>query len=445
LVLLGLGLYILGIGGVFFGNLIKAAVSRQREFLADASAVQFTRNPDGIGGALKKIGGLAKRSIMDHVETEEISHMFFADALIGKRFVDWFATHPPLPDRIRAIDPRWDGTYPKVEKLSPLGDEAVTETRPAKAKTPSILPGISQPAALPGLPQVPLPVLAAAAEVGLITPAGLAHAAALTDQIPEPLRAAAGEPYGARAVVLVLLLDPREEVRRKQINQLQAHAEQPLFRLVFKLATAAQDLPEVARFPLVELAMPALRQMSRPQFDRFAELVDALIRADDHIDLLEYMLRTVVLETLAESFGLQSPPRLRHRTFTALMGPVRQVLAHLAWEGAQDEPKAASAYEAGMTAYCAAGPLVGRAGLAGMVSFPPLLRSAECTLAAFDAALRECRDTLPILKEKVIAACTATILHDELATVRELELLRTVAAVLGCPMPPVAAGPASTM
>jgi Zn-dependent protease with chaperone function len=438
LILLGLGLYILGIGGVFFGNLIKAAVSRQREFLADASAVQFTRNPDGIGGALKKIGGLAKHSTIDRVEAHQVSHMFFADALYDKRFVDWLATHPPLPDRIRAIDPRWDGEYPKVKRV-PAGDEVdeVEEAQPAKTKIPQILPGTRAMPTIPGLPQFPLPVLGAAAEVatqhvGSLTPAAIAYAAALSEQMPQDLRAAAAEPYSARALALALLIDPNEEVRKKQIDRLQMHAEQPLFRLVFKLLPSIQELPDAMRLPLVEVAMPALRQLSKPQFLTFRELMEGLIKADAQIDLFEYALRTTVLVALEESFGMRPAPQVRHRTPASLAEPMRQVLSRLVWEGSDEETKVRAAYDAGMKAFD------------DQPSTAALLAYDACTLMAFDAALNACRDSHPRLKERIIVACTAAVLHDEQVTAHEAELLRAVSAVLGCPMPPLVAGAAGS-
>ncbi len=113
LAIMGVGLWLLGLGGAFFGRLIQAAISRQREFLADASAVQFTRNPDGIGGALKKIGGLAEGSTIKDGHAGEACHMFFADAFRG--FSGLLATHPPLASRILRLDPQFDGTYPVVK------------------------------------------------------------------------------------------------------------------------------------------------------------------------------------------------------------------------------------------------------------------------------------------------------------------------------------------
>ncbi len=119
----GLILLVIGYIGVFFGRLIKSAVSRQREFLADASSVQFTRNPQGIGGALKKIGGLSMGSLVMSPHAEQASHFFFSDGKLGKlrsafsgvTHFQFLATHPPLAERIRRVDPRWDGVYPEVE------------------------------------------------------------------------------------------------------------------------------------------------------------------------------------------------------------------------------------------------------------------------------------------------------------------------------------------
>ena len=139
--LLGLGLYLLGLGGAFFGWLIQAAVSRQREFLADASAVQFTRNPEGIAGALKKIGGLEVGSRINNPHASEISHMFLADAFSGSRFLDLFATHPPLEERILRLDPQFDGRYPDVEPVGVGSEEA---SGPQHGRIPSIMRGPSK-------------------------------------------------------------------------------------------------------------------------------------------------------------------------------------------------------------------------------------------------------------------------------------------------------------
>src|SRR5262245_56100640 len=151
LVLLGLGVFVLGLVGAFFGRLIMAAVSRQREYLADASAVQFTRNPYGIGGALKKIGGLAEGSRIDNPQAAEAGHMFFANAFAGEGLAGLLATHPPLVERIRRLDPQFDGRFPEVRPVS-VDREELEGPRPRR------VPPFAGMPRLPGLPQVPVPV-----------------------------------------------------------------------------------------------------------------------------------------------------------------------------------------------------------------------------------------------------------------------------------------------
>src|SRR5262245_38591767 len=157
LVLLGLGVFVLGLVGAFFGRLIMAAVSRQREYLADASAVQFTRNPDGIGGALKKIGGLAEGSRIDNPQAAEAGHMFFANAFAGEGLAGLLATHPPLVERIRRLDPQFDGQFREVRPVG-VDREKLEGPRPGR------VPPFAGMPRLPGLPQVPVPVLGFADE-----------------------------------------------------------------------------------------------------------------------------------------------------------------------------------------------------------------------------------------------------------------------------------------
>src|SRR6516165_5064733 len=157
LMMLGLGVFALGVVGAFFGRLIMAAVSRQREYLADASAVQFTRNPDGIAGALKKIGGLKEGSRINNPRAAEVGHMFIANAFAGRGLAGLLATHPPLAARIRALDPQFDGRYPEVRPVG-VDREELEGPRPGRVPPTAGIPR------LPGLPQVPVPVLGFADE-----------------------------------------------------------------------------------------------------------------------------------------------------------------------------------------------------------------------------------------------------------------------------------------
>jgi Zn-dependent protease with chaperone function len=425
LFLLGLGLYLLGLGGAFFGWLIQAAVSRQRESLADASAVQFTRNPDGICGALKKIGGLEYGSQIANPHAGEISHMFVADAFMGKRLTSLFDTHPPLEERIQALDPHFDGTYPEVK---PVGVSVAEEQRPQPGRLPPLVPGMPSLPGMAGVPLPPVPVLAlagdATAHVGRVQPRHVSYAASLQAQVPYALQAATQSPFSARALVYALLLDANPGVRQAQLAQLQTGAEPRDYQETLRLAELVRQLPDAARLPLVDRAVPALRQMSPPQYQVFRAQVDALIHADQKVSLFEYALYCMLRRYLDADYNRRRPV-VRYRVPEQVLPQVVVVLSLVAWEG-QDDPSAAqAAFAAGMQTYTSA------------QSTGTLLPREQCSPRQFDAALQTLAQASPEVKRRALAACAACILADQQVTVREGELLRAISATLGCPMPPL--------
>jgi Zn-dependent protease with chaperone function len=428
LVVLGVGVMVLGLIGVLVSDIIKAAVSRQREFLADASAVQFTRNPDGIAGALKKIGGLARGGLIKNARAIEASHMFFA----GSRAFDVFATHPPLEERIRRLDPHWDGTFPRPRRLRDQPDEEViTEAaaepataRPARAAT-----------ALPGVAGFPNPLLGAAvlAQAGQGGGGGggggpdqFARAAALNADLPAVLRDAAHEPFSARALVYALLLDPRPEVYAAQMERLKAGAEPRDYEETARLAAAVVNLPDGARLPLVDLALPALRQLSPRQYQTFRDQIDRLQGAEQQPSLFEYALRCVLRRHLDAVFHREKPPAVRYKTAFKVAPQLGTMLSLLAWEGQDTEDAARRAFEIGMKAY-----------LNGELGPYRLLPRSECTLQAFDQALQTFMEALPAIRRQALQACAACVMADGKIVPREAELLRAIASTLNIPVPPL--------
>ncbi|HEY2526704.1 MAG TPA: M48 family metallopeptidase, partial [Xanthobacteraceae bacterium] len=418
LVLLGLGVFVLGLVGAFFGRLMMAAVSRQREYLADASAVQFTRNPDGIGGALKKIGGLAEGSRIDNPQAAEAGHMFFANSFAGGGLAGLLATHPPLVARIRRLDPQFDGEFPEVR---PVGvDREELKGRPGGLPP---LPGMPR---LPGLPQVPMPVLGfaneAASRVGHVDPEEIGYAHALHDGMPDVLRVAAQEPFSARALVYALLLDPRADLRDLQLTRLKAGAEPQDFTETLRLVAPVQALPDTHRLPLLDLAMPALRQMSPRQYRAFRAQVELLMIADQRLSLFEYTLRCVLHRHLDAQFLSQRRMRPVHSSPQNVAHPVATVLALLAWEGQPEPDQAVRSFDAGMRGYI---------GGDHTHRLPP---REECSLAEFDAALQTLNQSVPAIKRRIVDACAACILANQQVTVREAELLRAICDTLDCPL-----------
>ena len=343
IVLVGVGLMAIGWVGVFFGQLIKAAVSRQREYLADASAVQFTRYPAGIAGALKKIGGIPSSSHIEDPHAGEVSHMFFGDAMVGS-FLNMFGTHPPLGDRISRIDPSFDGKFPKVKRL--------TEERPVTAKVVK-----EKAKAKPGSPLDPLTKSGAgvaidpAGVMGRIGAPGMEQllvAAAIIESMPAPIVQAAHEPYGARAIVYALLLDRDQAIRGRQLKSLKTGAEEQSFVQTQRLITQIDQSPPGARAPLVEMAIPALKNLSPNQYAAFLKNVDALVSADDKLDLFEYSIRTLLTRNLDVHFGRSKPTKVRYHALNPVFPALVTMLSTLARVGSDSQEKAEQAFQTGL-------------------------------------------------------------------------------------------------
>lgn len=413
---LGLALTIFGYLGVFFGNLIKSAISRQREYLADASAVQFTRYPGGIAGALKKIGGLSETSHIRDGHAQEVSHMFFADAFAGA-FFRLFATHPPLVDRIRALEPDFDGRFPDVEPVSPVDDVDRPKRRSAaSAQFAGATAGLAGDVAAP-------PVI-----IGAPQAQHLQVASQLIADLPPVLVTAAREPFAAQAVIFALLLSRDDQaVRQKQFQMLQSQVDAPLLRETQQLALVVQSLPPKARLPLADMTIPAIKRASPQQYASFRQLVEALVAADQKIDLFEYSLRTVLFSYLDVHYGLRKPPTASYRSIDPLAQPLALVLSMLAYVGQQHDGQAERFFAAGARVVAQTSPNTRL----------QLLPTADCTLQKFDAAINKLASSSPSVKRQIIDAVSACIKADEQVTVDEGELLRAIAAVLACPMPPL--------
>jgi len=415
--LFGLGLMILGYVGVFFGNLIKAAVSRQREYLADAAAVQFTRYPGGIAGALKKIGGLEAGSRIEDPHAQECSHLFFGDAFSG--LFNLFATHPPLAERIGRLEPNFDGRFPRVEPIGP--SEAAAPAGQAEAP-----PGPRRAGRAAGRQarSVPLDPAGVLRRVGLPGVEQFLFAAAVLDALPRSVLDAAHDPYSARAVVYALLLDRDEAMRKQQLDALRSKADEFSVMETQRLAPLVDPLADEARQPLVDVALPALKRLAGVQYAAFRESVELLVAADGKMDLFEYLVSGVLLRSLDVHFGRIPAPAVRYRAITPLVPSLATVLSTLAHAG-QDSP--AEAEQAFHQAVAAVGKPMA------------LVPQEECTLQALDAALGQLAQAAPQVKKRIVGAAAACVGADGKVTPKEGALFRVVASVLGCPVTPLSA------
>jgi Zn-dependent protease with chaperone function len=434
--IIGLVVMIVGYIGLFFGRLIKGAVSRQREFLADASAVQFTRNPQGIGGALLKVGGLSQRGTISSPEAEEASHLFFSDGLT--RRLGQTSTHPALGERVKRILPDWSGTFPKVvaKNKTDAADQTAThrdqeraerlarlQRTPAGALLGTVIPTQHQHSPLALTPLIAL------ASIGAPGAEHVAWSTALRDQLPDALIEALHDPFSARAVILASLLDREDQaIRAKQLSQLDLLTEPGTRQEAERLAELMQPLGIQAALPIADLAMPALGELSPEQHERFKQAALELIHADGRVSLFEFVVQRLLQQLERQRSGQRISTR--YHSIKPVLEHTATLLSALAYAGSNDHSQASAAFAAAVRTLQAEHLTLGD--------------PTSCQLEQVSQALDTLAQTAPAIKRRLLHAATTAVAHDGVATVAEGELLRAVAAALDSPMPPLLGTAATT-
>ncbi len=441
----GLVLVILGAIGSFLGGLIKASVSRQREYLADASAVQFTRNPPGLAGALKRIGGMSQHGLLKHPNAAVASHMYFAQG-VYEGLTGLLATHPPLEKRIRSIEPTWDGTYPAVAESevpiarAPARGQAKGSRRLAEATAglvgESTSPARDRPMGSEDFSRqsppahsafdralVPVPlVMSGTEQVGEPAAEHRRYAAALLKEIDRDLSAAAAQPYSARALVFALLMDHDEPIRQLQFAALDRMITPDVVALTRKLLPKVLEAPDAARLPLVDLALPMLRMMTAPQYATFIKAFREMVNADQRLTVFEWALSQVLVRNLRREFEARESTATLYNRLNKLVPEVSVLLSVMARVGTIPGDAEAAF----------------RKGVAELKSVQPvLLPASEVSFTALDRALSKLARTSPHSRHDLLMACAAIVCSDGIVRVKEAELIRGIADLLDCPMPPL--------
>ena len=393
LIALGIGLLIIGYGGTFFGQLIKAAVSRQREYLADASAVQFTRSSQGIANALKKIGTHSTGSRIESPQADENSHLFFGAI---RSFSSMMATHPPLEARIKALDPNW----------VPSADQGKTIPSSRSA------PGASS--------------FAGGATGGAVSQlsgsANLPAAQRMIETADANLNQASHDTFEARAMVYAMLLSHDNAVRGNQIQLIAQLAEPGVPELVPNMYRLLSDQDHQDKLLHLEQAMPTLKEMSRAQYQRFYDLTAKLIVSDEAVDIFEWVVHRLITQELYAHFV--KPHRSNGRITRA--GKVAKqaglILSLLATVGADNGDDQVSAYQRGQKIWGGSAPMA---------------RLKYFDHQALNQALERLRELNADLQQRFIDACSGVVNADGKLTSQEFSLIKGIAVTLGCPLPPV--------
>lgn len=394
---IGGGLAALGFVGVMGGNLVRAAVSRQREYLADASAVQYTRNPQGIGGALVKLA--ATGGVLASPKAAECGHLLFEDG-ISRGFFNPFATHPPIRKRIKKVLPQWDGALPDSPPAPPAPSPAADDSAPA---TVAGFAGA-------GAASFHVDGDSAAARVGQNDPEARTLARRFLRGLDPQIAAAARNPFGARAVVYALLLDRKNAAcRANQIEHLRRAADPAVFALLEAIEPAVAAAPPATRLPLVELCLSSLRRLSPAQAAAFESNLAALIEADEAIELFEWCAQTLAVARVSPR-----RPRFAKLPFRDAAAVALSLLARAGGEeGARD------AYDRALRGWTK------RPAFSDAPFHPESLRAAFFSL----------RRAEPRRKRALVKAAAECVARDGRAGIEAVELLRVFASLLECPMP----------
>jgi Zn-dependent protease with chaperone function len=405
LVLAGLALFIIGYVGLFFARLIKASVSRQREFLADASSVQFTRNPDGIAGALDQIRASAAGTLIANRYAEEMSHMFF-----GRSVRVWWSglldTHPPVEERIRRVHPRFEAaSYRATRQVAVPPAPKPLDARPAGRRLGDL-----------GATWGRTPAQSAAL-VGTVDAGKVDFAARLLGALPAPLREKVKTAEGAAAIMIALLLaEPREAMARQV-----AALSEPLAARVKEVEPLTRRLGVAFHLPVIDLALPAVKTAPEPAKKELLAALEAVVNADRRVSLHEFVVLALVREQLAPA-----PRTPQTKRLSELKVEAATILALVAHAGTRVD--ATGEREAAVLAAMHAGAAVMRI---------PERAAVALSVDLANAALGALRGLAPMEKGVLVKGLFAAVTHDGTIRVAEAELMRLVGAVLDCPLPPL--------
>ncbi|MEE4251239.1 MAG: M48 family metallopeptidase [Alcanivoracaceae bacterium] len=412
LIILGLVMMIIGYIGLFFGRLIKAAISRQRELLADASSVQFTRNPSGIANALIKIRNQHGSHLIS-THGEDMSHMCFG-ATVPFHLQHLLATHPPLDQRLKALGGDWLARARVRQRQNGGTANGATMAMPEQAMG---FAGNS-----PGQLATSVAALGISGSVGSVAQAHLGYAHSLHQSIPEEIKQNLRQPESAKWVVLALAIGASQSSPDQLTESLSLSTLEK--QIVKQLADQISALGTRLRLPLTDLAIPALKQLPNEQRDSFLQELDNLVRHDKRLTLFEFVLTRILADHLRSNAARSASIRFRH--YSSVAGQIQLVLSLMVHaSGAKDE-------QARKLFRSASGTLLP----AGRT----LLDKDKCRIELLDQALTDLRDLTPLLKGPLLDGLADVARADGMIQVQEAELLRGIATLMDCPMPPLLQG-----
>jgi len=450
LFVLGLSLWLIGWLGQLFGAVIKAAVSRQREFLADASAVQFTRNPEGIAQALSIIGGAEFHSSVRHHAAHEIGHLFFSDV---NKFVKnklwlhpskWslFATHPPLAQRIKRIQPKWAGQFiaaeinPEVQNGYAQPDPAYPSFSEIQSKQAPVQHSENEALEFVSVLAGSVPLSSGPAELGATlvlkddasTDSSVQAVAAHSDL--SALKHIAHQPYDASLLILSMVISDQVDFQNKQFALIEtAYPQQGPARIqdIQSIRSKIRLLDARQKLELIELAVPSLKMLSLKQYQAEQALLMKLMRVDGGVQIFEWLLFQLVKQNLDRHFDLSRPLKPQYKTLASLAAHYEIVLSRVVHYGFEDQDQSTVDEQDKRLAFLRAVDVAGVKGIS-------LLTKKDCDGKAFSQAVHRLSLAFPLLKPRLLKGCLAAIHFDQRISDQERYVITAIACVMDCPL-----------
>ena len=403
IVALAVSFLIIGSIGVFFARMIQAAISRQREYLADASAVQFTREADGIAGALKKIGGQQYGSDISSPKAAEAGHLFFAD---GGMFSYGLATHPPLDIRIRALSESWDGEFITTEMPEVAHEQNYSQGPRQHDSRMSGFTNHHNDKKFRSL--------------GESDQINLSIGSAIRSGLDPELINACHDREQAQALIFGLLLAEDNKLLKGEISFVHKSAGKNASKLALQWNKKVSALHSSQKIALIDISIPTLRKLSLPEYQRFIEITQWLIASDGHVDLFEFMMQHVIQRHLDTHFKNQSFSKIKYKSLDSLQNETNALVTTISALGGTENHQAA---------YSAA---VEESPWKNIQILPP----SECGLKDLDNALQKFEHSTPLVKKQLLRLCGLAVMHDGVIDSQEAELIRAIADAIGCTVPP---------
>lgn len=382
--------------GQLWARIMQAAINRQREFLADASSVQFTRHGPALASALKKIGGNAGGSTLEVDSARIYNHLFF-----GQSDTNLFATHPSLEERIKRIEPRWNGKY-----ITPIIDQEAL-----KEITQNPTQGIYKKA-LVGSMLINAAINANKEAIPYVKPVTLLNTKVTEEkQALAKLEEICQEPMDACYFIFALLLDKDPTISIKQLAIIKKN------QLVIDYQQTLAIVPINQHLDFIEKAIPTLKQLSEKQYKDFQKIMMHFINADSVISLFEWLIYQLIIHQVGAQYNKNLAKPAKYTQIKQVKQPIQTLLSAVAWLSSSDET-IKRAFGLG----------------ANIMGLYTIHLEEKQNIANLTTSLKELQNANEAIKKKFLKGVARAIELDKLTSPEEVMFLHTLSLCLDCPV-----------